>query len=168
MGEGEKTRSLLMTGAAAACLLGAPSAIRAIDRRREARQGVRDRPPVKGSVDKTGICSLDGTSLYVNYLGENDPTVFLVHGYTADNTEFRYHKPCLAGKYRVVSFDLRGHGRSEIPRSRDYGTERLAEDLRAVVDAFNPGSFVVAGHSLGGLAGGWWCGLVGGDDQGRL
>lgn len=168
MGEGNKTRSFLMTGAAAACLLGAPSAIRAIDRRREARQGVRDRPLITGSVEKTGICSLDGTSLYVDYLGENDPTVFLVHGYAVNNTEFRHHGPCLAGKYRVVSFDLRGHGRSEVPQSRDYATERLAEDLRAVVDAFNPGSFVVAGHSLGGLAAFKFHELFGGDYRGRL
>jgi pimeloyl-ACP methyl ester carboxylesterase len=63
-----------------------------------------------------------------------------------------YQKPYLAEKYRAVSFDFRGHGRSEVPESRDYHVERLAEDLKAVVDAFEPEQFVVAGHSMGGYA----------------
>ncbi|MBN2027176.1 MAG: alpha/beta hydrolase [Actinobacteria bacterium] len=128
-----------------------PRVVRNMDRLRESRKGVSELPSILDGQEKKGIRSLDGTALFVDYLGEKDPTVFLAHGYTGNGTEFHYQKPYLAEKYRVVSMDFRGHGRSEVPESKDYHVERLAEDLKAVVDAFEPERFVVAGHSMGGI-----------------
>lgn len=163
-----KAFKLVLGAGTVAGLIGLPGLVRASDRRRETREGAGDRPSIMDGEEKQGVCSLDGTPLYVDYLGESDPTVFLVHGYTADGTEFRYQKPYLAEKYRVVSLDLRGHGRSEVPESRDFGMERLAEDLKVVVDAFEPERFVVAGHSMGGMATFKFYELFGKEYEGRL
>lgn len=132
-------------------LLSAPSMVRHMDRRRESREGIGERPAILDGKEKKGVHSLDGTSIYAEYLGEKDPTIFLVHGFACCAQAFRYQKAFLSDKYRVVGMDLRGHGRSEVPKNGDYRAERLAEDLKAVVDAFEPGQFVVAGHSLGGI-----------------
>lgn len=143
---------LLLGAGAFAGVMSVPGLVRRMDRRRERAQGTADRPSIMDGKEREGVRSPDGTALYVDYLGERDPTLFLAHGYTCDGTEFRYQKPYLAGKYRVVSLDFRGHGRSELPGSGDYSIDRMAEDLKAVVDAFEPESFVIAGHSMGGLA----------------
>jgi len=168
MDRGNKIKAVLVMGAAAGGLLSLPSFIRALDRRREIREGAGGRPTIMDGEEKKGVCSLDGTPLYVDCLGESDPTVFFVHGFTNCTQEFYYQKPYFTEKYRVVGLDLRGHGRSEIPASRDYHAERFAEDLKAVVDVFEPERFVVAGHSLGGLTTFKFYELFGKEYEGRL
>ena len=128
-----------------------PILLRRDDRQKESRQGKKERPSIPDGEKKEGISSLDGTPLHVDYLGDSDPTVFFVHGILANRQVFRYQKPFLAGKYRVVSLDLRGHGGSSLPESGDFSIDRMAEDVKAVVDAFNPQQFVIAGHSMGGF-----------------
>jgi pimeloyl-ACP methyl ester carboxylesterase len=125
--------------------------VRFSDRRDERREGKKDRPSMESGEKKEGVRSLDGTPLYVDYLGDSDPTIFFVHGILGSGKVFRYQKPYFAGDYRVVSLDLRGHGRSSLPESGDFSTDRMAEDVKAAVDAFNPQSFVVVGHSMGGF-----------------
>ncbi|MDY6794145.1 MAG: alpha/beta hydrolase [Actinomycetota bacterium] len=165
----ERSSSRLILGAGAFLgLISMPVLVRWMDRRREKGEGAVDRPSILDGKDKEGIRSLDGTALYVDYLGEKDPTVFLIHGYSENGQVFRYQKPYLAGKYRVVSLDLRGHGRSEVPESGNYHTERLAEDLKAVVDAFEPEKFVLVGHSMGGFTSFTFYERFGKDYEGRL
>lgn len=165
---GKTIKAVLVMGAAAGGLLSLPGLIRALDRRRESREESGDRPSTMDGEERTGIRSLDGTPLYADYLGESDSTVFFVHGYGESSQVFHYQKPYFSDEYRVVSLDLRGFGRSEIPESGDYRVERLAEDLKSVVDAFNPEEFVVAGHSLGGLAVFMFFEQFGSDYEGRL
>ncbi|HEY5533292.1 MAG TPA: alpha/beta hydrolase [Candidatus Anoxymicrobiaceae bacterium] len=129
-----------------------PSSIRQSDRRRESRRGKREPRSITDGKKKEGACSLDGTPLYVDYLGDSDPTILFVHGILSNGQVFRYQKPFFAEKYRVVSLDLRGHGRSSLPRRGDFCIDRMAEDIKAVIDAFNPKQFIVAGHSMGGFA----------------
>lgn len=59
----------------------------------------------------------------------------------------------LAGRFRLVAFDLRGHGRSGKPRETGaYGDERVwADDLRAVLTALDLDGAVLVGWSYGGL-----------------
>ena len=128
-----------------------PSSIRQSDRQEEGSQGKRELPAIKDGEKKEGVCSLDGTPLHVDYLGDSDPTIFFVHGILASGQVFRYQKPFFAKKYRVVSLDIRGHGRSSLPKSGDFCIDRMAEDVKAVIDSFNPQQFVVAGHSMGGF-----------------
>lgn len=130
--------------------LAAPAIVRRLDRRRAAARGEKPPSLPVGEVVE-GIRSRDGTRLFVDCCGEGDTTVFMVHGWTCNGTVFRYQKAHLCGRYRVVTLDLRGYGRSDMPHSLDMSIDRLAEDLKAVVDHFAPQRFVVAGHSMGGF-----------------
>ncbi len=54
----------------------------------------------------------------------------------------------LAGRYRVILPDLRGHGRST--RSGVYSMDAFVYDLHYIADALQLGPFGLFGHSLGG------------------
>jgi pimeloyl-ACP methyl ester carboxylesterase len=126
--------------------------LRRSDRRKEKREGKKERPSIPYGEKKEGVFSLDGTPLHVDYLGESDPTIFFVHGILAGGDVWRYQKPYFARKYRVVCFDLRGHGESSLPANKkDFSIEHMAGDVKATIDAFDPQQFVVAGHSMGGF-----------------
>lgn len=66
----------------------------------------------------------------------------------------------LGDPFRVVGFDLRGHGRSGAPplateddgRVAGMGWDRFGQDALAVVDALGLGAPVAFGHSTGGVA----------------
>ena len=126
-----------------------PALIRALDRRRpDLYEGLT----AHVEADELEAVSADGTALRVRSYGEGEQVVIFAHGWTCSESIFRFQQRHLAGRYRVVTFDQRGHGKSEIPSSLDYHPDRLAEDLKAVVDLIDPAGFVVAGHSMGGFA----------------
>ena len=49
-----------------------------------------------------------------------------------------------------LTFDLRGHGKSAVPKDGDYAVESFVKDLEAVVEKLRLERFVLVGHSLGG------------------
>lgn len=54
---------------------------------------------------------------------------------------------------RIVTYDNRGHGRSDAGGPGSAKLEQLADDLRAVIDAYAPdGPLILVGHSMGGMA----------------
>ncbi len=59
--------------------------------------------------------------------------------------------PALAERFRVLSFDNRGIGESDVP-APPYTTRQLAEDAVAVLDAEGVERAHVVGASLGGMA----------------
>lgn len=82
------------------------------------------------------------------------PTIVLAHGWTCSTAFWAPVIHRLAARYRVVAYDQRGHGRSEIPPSRiRYSTRALADDLAAVLARTVPEGeqAVLAGHSMGGM-----------------
>ncbi len=131
-------------------ILATPAIVRRLDHLRS-EGSARDPRCTAGREVREGITSRDGTALHVEYCGDAGPTVFFAHGWTCNHTIFRHQMSHLCDRYRVVSMDQRGHGKSAVPLSGDFSIDRLAEDLKAVVDAFDPEEFVVAGHSMGGF-----------------
>lgn len=127
------------------------AALRRLDHGRS-RKSERVIPSLPDGLRVDGIFSQDGTRLHVDYYGDGDPTIFFVHGVTCNCTIWRYQKAYFKERYRVVSLDLRGHGRSAMPDSMDLHPDRLAEDLKAAVEAFEPKEFVIVAHSMGGMA----------------
>lgn len=78
--------------------------------------------------------------------------VLLIHGMTFSASVFKYQSgPELAG-IRFVAPDLRGHGLSAKPwRAEDYSSTKIwAEDIAAVVQAFDLERPIIAGWSFGG------------------
>lgn len=94
----------------------------------------------------------DGSELHVEITGRTDgPTVVFTHGWGATATEWGQIRRHLADRYRLVSWDLRGLGRSNGPKERNFGIDRMTDDLRAVLDAVGGGPAVLVGHSIGGM-----------------
>lgn len=78
------------------------------------------------------------------------PVVF-VHGAWVDLRMWAPQVEALSEDYRVISYDLRGHGRTGPSAERNYTVELLAADLRALVEALDLEHPVVCGLSLGGM-----------------
>ena len=60
----------------------------------------------------------------------------------------------LSGRFRVIAYDLRGHGHSQPAADGDYAIARFGEDLEAVLEASLAAGerAVVVGHSLGAMS----------------
>jgi pimeloyl-ACP methyl ester carboxylesterase len=73
------------------------------------------------------------------------------HGIGASAGIWAGWRPVLAEAYRLVSFDMRGCGRSDIPAADfAWSLDLLVEDLFAVADAAGLKKFHLAGESIGG------------------
>lgn len=76
--------------------------------------------------------------------------IILLHGWTADSTDWLWQIPALESRYRVVAVDLRGHGRSEIMPSGMYTPDDYLADIESLIATRYPGEqFVAIGHSMG-------------------
>jgi pimeloyl-ACP methyl ester carboxylesterase len=96
-----------------------------------------------------------GPALHVEAHGPPDgPPLVLTHGWGTDRTEWGYAVRRLADRFRVVTWDLRGLGRSARPAGGPHGgyaLEAMAGDLAAVLDAAGGRPAVLVGHSIGGM-----------------
>ncbi|MEU1591915.1 SDR family oxidoreductase [Streptomyces sp. NPDC005708] len=96
-----------------------------------------------------------GIELCVAELGDlGRPTVMLVHGYPDSKEVWSEVATRLAGRFHVVLYDVRGHGRSTVPMPLRGGftLEKLTDDFLAVADAVSPGRPVhLVGHDWGSV-----------------
>ena len=76
-----------------------------------------------------------------------------VHGFPDTSRVWDEVRDRLVATHRVVTYDVRGTGDSDVPAGRDgYRFERLADDLVAVADLVSPGEPVhVVGHDWGAI-----------------
>ena len=88
--------------------------------------------------------------LHYTVTGSGPLTVVLTHGLAAGEVTWARQVEALAPRYRVLTWDLRGHGRSA-PNPGPCAIPDLAADLRAVLDAAGIAQAVVLGHSAGGV-----------------
>jgi pimeloyl-ACP methyl ester carboxylesterase len=80
------------------------------------------------------------------------PAIVFTHGFGRTGDTWAPQVEALAGDHHVVTWDMRGHGRSEAPPG-PYTREDALADLGAVVDAAvaeGGGPALLVGHSLGG------------------
>ena len=94
----------------------------------------------------------DGCRIHWWSVGASDaPTIVLTHGVTLDHGTFETQVPLLAaGGYRVITWDLRGHGRSR-PNAGRFSIANAADDLRALLDEIGADQAVLVGQSFGGF-----------------
>ncbi|GEC07529.1 short chain dehydrogenase [Streptomyces spinoverrucosus] len=96
-----------------------------------------------------------GVELCVAELGDpKQPTVVLVHGYPDSKEVWSEVATRLAGRFHVVLYDVRGHGRSTAPQPLRGGftLEKLTDDFLAVVNAVSPDRPVhLVGHDWGSV-----------------
>lgn len=95
---------------------------------------------------------VDGLRLHVRGVGAPDaPPLVLLHGIMGHAREWDPVVDALAGAWRVLAIDQRGHGRSD--HADDYAVEPMAADVLGVLDAVGVRSAAVVGHSMGGMVG---------------
>jgi 3-oxoadipate enol-lactonase len=95
--------------------------------------------------------AVNGTRLHVRIDGpEGAPPVVLVHSLATDHRMWDPQAQALAGEYRLLRYDLRGHGRSAVPAG-PYTMAALADDLAGLLDHFDMRPAHIVGISLGGL-----------------
>jgi len=79
------------------------------------------------------------------------PVLVLLHGVTLDGElNWSAIRPALSRHHRVLTLDLRGHGRG-LPARSPYRLEDCADDVAAVVEALGTGPVVPVGYSMGGM-----------------
>jgi pimeloyl-ACP methyl ester carboxylesterase len=94
-----------------------------------------------------------GVRLHVREWGkaEGQPIVF-IHGWSQNHLCWvKQYDSILADEFRLVAFDLRGHGMSEAPLEPEHYTDdrRWADDLAAIFDALRLERSVLVGWSYG-------------------
>lgn len=85
--------------------------------------------------------------MYYESFGSGIPVVF-IHPPHMDHVVFRYQRE-LARYFRVILYDIRGHGRSGID-AEPVTVPILADDLRLLLDKLGIDQAVVCGYSSGG------------------
>ena len=94
---------------------------------------------------------VDGVRLAYDDVGRRDgvPLVF-IHGWTANRHRWDDQLGHLAGRYRVISLDLRGHGDSDFTPA-PYTIRGLAREVLGLLDGLGVYRLVPVGHSMGGM-----------------
>ena len=113
--------------------------------------GAQKVPPQGESIT---VRAPDDTSLHVRArVLVNAPVIVFLHGYGMDGLVWHRQTAALLATRRVLTVDLRGHGRSDAPLDDSYGDARTwADDLAAVLDQTGVTRPVLVGWSYAGLA----------------
>jgi pimeloyl-ACP methyl ester carboxylesterase len=92
----------------------------------------------------------DGTEIHYEVAGRG-PTLLITHGYSATSYMWRDTAAALADRFQVVTWDIRGHGRSGSPSDPAlYSREATLGDMAALLDVVGADRAILMGHSLGG------------------
>lgn len=90
----------------------------------------------------------NGTRLYYELEGDGEP-VALVHGSWTDATTWALVAPALSQSFRLLTYDRRGHSRSERPDTQGSVHED-GDDLAALLEALELAPAHVVTNSFGG------------------
>lgn len=93
----------------------------------------------------------DECQLHYEEYGSGQPLI-LVHGLGSSTLDWEYQVPQLSKHYRVISLDVRGHGRSDKPREK-YSIQGFAEDVVALIEHLKLPRVHLVGISMGGMIG---------------
>lgn len=96
------------------------------------------------------VLERDGVTLHYEVAGDG-PAILLSHGYSASSRMWTRQVEHLTDRYRVITWDFRGHGASDYPADPDCYSEALTvADMAALLDRCGVERAAVAGLSLGG------------------
>ncbi len=93
---------------------------------------------------------IKANGIYMEYELSGSGRYFtLIHG-AGDNLNAWYNQvPVFSQHYRVMTYDVRGHGKTELPDG-ELTTELWVEDLYALLKALNISETILLGYSMGG------------------
>jgi len=101
--------------------------------------------------DATGFVARDGIRVFYEVYGSDEPTVMLLPTWSIIHSRlWKLQIPDLARRFRVLTFDPRGNGRSDRPITAEaYAETEFAADALAVMDATGTERAVVVSLSMG-------------------
>lgn len=92
----------------------------------------------------------DGVRIYYEDHGSG-PAVLLSHGYSATSRMWEGQVAALKDRYRVITWDMRGHGQSDSPADQaQYSEEATCSDMAGILKELGIEKAVIGGLSLGG------------------
>ncbi len=95
------------------------------------------------------VISHDGTVINTEVVGEGPDLLFL-NGMRATLPCWKRQVGLLSQKFRCISYDHRGVGKSGKPE-KDYTAKDHYDDIQAVLDHFAVNNIALVGHSMGGM-----------------
>jgi 3-oxoadipate enol-lactonase / 4-carboxymuconolactone decarboxylase len=97
----------------------------------------------------------DSRRIFYRLDGRNDlPVVLFSHSLGLDHAMWDVQAADLLPYFRILRYDIRGHGASSAPDG-EYTIAELAGDVLALADACSIPRFALCGLSLGGMIGQW-------------
>jgi 3-oxoadipate enol-lactonase len=94
---------------------------------------------------------VNNTGIYYEVTGQGEPLVF-IHGLASNSRSWKKQIPFFSQHYRVITFDIRGHGRSDKPLG-SYSIKLFATDTVELMKALGVDSAHIVGFSMGGMIG---------------
>jgi pimeloyl-ACP methyl ester carboxylesterase len=92
----------------------------------------------------------NGVDIYYEVHGDGPP-VLLTHGYSASAHMWAGQVEPFSKKYKLITWDMRGHGKSDYPDDlAEYTEAQTVADMAAILDAVGAKKAVIGGLSLGG------------------
>jgi pimeloyl-ACP methyl ester carboxylesterase len=92
----------------------------------------------------------DGVNIYYDSTGDG-PVILLSHGYSASATMWTKQVEALSDRYRVITWDMRGHGQSDSPEDPSlYSEAATVDDMAGILRDCGVEQAVIGGLSLGG------------------
>jgi len=97
------------------------------------------------------VSATDGTRIHYEVTGKPGATpILMIQGLGASKNAWNLQRIAMATRFRIISFDNRGAGRSDKP-TVPFTLEQMAEDAIAVLDAAGIETAHVVGASMGGV-----------------
>ena len=96
------------------------------------------------------MSSVASDASHYDVSGSTGPVVVLVHGLGLNRHMWRWQTAALVQRYRVVTYDLYGHGNSPLPPAAP-SLSLFSGQLLALLDDLRIDKAAVAGFSLGGM-----------------
>lgn len=92
----------------------------------------------------------EGVRIYYEEHGDG-PTLLLSHGYTSTGQMWDSQVFALSKDFRILVWDMRGHGRSDSPEDPTlYSEELTVGDMAGILDICGASAAFIGGLSLGG------------------
>ena len=95
------------------------------------------------------LISVNDIDLYYKLSGQGESLLFL-HGLGSSTCDWKYQTEHFSKSYRVITLDLRGHGRTEKPQG-PYSIDLFTLDVTAFMQSLALGPAHVVGLSMGGM-----------------
>ncbi len=92
-----------------------------------------------------------GIAYRINTFLPGRKTILFVHGLSGSLSAWYPYEKIFEEKYNLITFDLRGHGRSVRPRRRGYSMPEFVEDIRALLEYLKVEHCSIVSHSFGTL-----------------